>query len=92
MKCGLLRAGKNADEDRENAPAFSMLSVIVPSKWIFFVAPDHPAYVDVLAQWLQSFDLANLQKFAVISPEILTDPRAHLLREYIKIEIERRKT
>lgn len=66
------------------APAGAIVSVAVPGKWVLYIAPEHPAYTDLLAAELRRWPTKALRDgFAL-------DGCPHLMREYVKAELARR--
>lgn len=50
------------------APAFSVVSAIVPGRWVLYVAPEHPSYPDVLAQFSPPAKRARRRATAPAAP------------------------
>lgn len=74
----------SADEGKNCLCPGALIRVCVPGKWMMFMHPDHPAYIDCLLEELPYFPTDALKMF-------MDERMPQIAREYAKIELNKRK-
>ena len=80
---GIVAAPQNGGPSSPMGGPGSILSVLIPRKWVLWISPEHPAYSDLLADELKRWPTKELRVF--LSPGLPT-----ITQQYAKAELARR--
>ncbi len=59
----LIAAPQNGGPEKPDVAAGSIVTIVTPGRWLLFVAPEHPAYADLLAEEMRGWSSKALADF-----------------------------